>query len=77
MFVEEETRRQNELMSPANKPLLSPEHPQSSSFFLAHQSSTRHLEKTKLSTSPSSHVPLFLCLLILKMMAALQAGLEM
>lgn len=65
MFVEEETRRQNELMSPANKPLLSPEHPQSSSFFMARQSSTRHLEKTKLSIallppmSPCSSACLF------------------
>lgn len=52
VFVEEETRRQNELMSPANKPLLSPEHPQPSSFFL---------EKTKLSTTllpPMYLVPL-------------------
>lgn len=51
MFVDEETRKQTELISSANKPFLCPEHPQSSGFFLACQSSQRHLEKIKLSTT--------------------------
>lgn len=50
MFVEEETRKQNELTPPANKPLLSLEHLQPSSYFLACQALKR-LEKTKLSTT--------------------------
>lgn len=51
MFVEEETRKQDELTFLANKPFLSPEYSQPSGFFLACQSSQRHLEKTKLSTT--------------------------
>lgn len=50
MFVEEETRKQTELMSSASMPFLSAEYPQSSGFSLACPSSQRHPEKTKLST---------------------------
>lgn len=35
MFVEEETRKQTELMSSASMPFLSAEYPQSSGFSLA------------------------------------------
>lgn len=64
MFVEDETRKQNELTSPANKPLLSLEHPQSSSYFLACQA-LKDLEKTKLGTTllPPTHPCFSACLL--------------